>query len=26
VVVLGYIVWLVTMGIYRGIEWWLKTS
>ncbi|MFZ5916814.1 MAG: hypothetical protein ACOYZ7_07775 [Chloroflexota bacterium] len=22
--IVGYGVWLITMGIYRGIEWWLK--
>jgi hypothetical protein len=26
VVVVGYAVWLVAMGLYRGIEWWLQTS
>ena len=26
VVVFGYAIWLVAMGIYRGIEWWLQTA
>ena len=26
VVIVGYAVWLATMGLYRGIEWWLKTT
>jgi hypothetical protein len=26
VVVVAYAVWLVAMGIYRGIEWWLQTA
>ncbi len=26
VLVVGYGVWLATMGVYRGIEWWLKTK
>jgi hypothetical protein len=24
VLVVGYAVWLAAMGLYRGIEWWLK--
>jgi hypothetical protein len=24
--VVGYAVWLAAMGLYRGIEWWLKTA
>jgi hypothetical protein len=26
VLVLGYIVWLAAMGLYRGTEWWLQTA
>ena len=26
VLVVGYAVWLAAMGVYRGIEWWLKTA